>query len=86
MVSHSRHDIQARPLFEPSIVRRAVFDSFRKLNPIHQLRNPVMFTVWICSAFTTGLWVQALMGHGEARTTFIPTLALGPIAEHLALR
>ena len=76
MVSHSRQDIQARPLFEPSIVRRAVFDSFRKLNPLHQLRNPVMFTVWICSAFTTGLWVQALAGHGEARTTFILAIAL----------
>ena len=76
MVSHSRQDIQARPLFEPSIVRRAMFDSFRKLNPIHQLRNPVMFTVWICSAFTTGLWVQALAGHGEARATFILAIAL----------
>ena len=67
MVSHSRQDIHARPLFEPSIVRRAVSDSFWKLNPIHQLRNPVMFTVWICSAFTTGLWAQALAGHGEGR-------------------
>jgi K+-transporting ATPase ATPase B chain len=76
MVSHSRQDIQARPLFEPGIVRRAVFDSFRKLNPLHQLRNPVMFTVWICSAFTTGLWVQALAGHGEARATFILAIAL----------
>ncbi len=88
MVSHSRQDIprlaharggtngQARPLFEPSIVRRAILDSFRKLNPIHQLRNPVMFTVWICSAFTTGLWVQALGGHGEARPGFILAISL----------
>ena len=67
---------QARPLFEPSIVRRAVFDSFRKLSPLHQLRNPVMFTVWICSAFTTGLWVQALMGHGEGRPGFILAISL----------
>ena len=88
MVSHSRQDIprlaharggtngQARPLFEPSIVRRAILDSYRKLNPIHQLRNPVMFTVWICSAFTTGLWVQALGGHGEARPGFILAISL----------
>jgi potassium-transporting ATPase ATP-binding subunit len=76
MVSHSRQDIQARPLFESSIVRRAVFDSFRKLNPVHQLRNPVMFTVWICSAFTTGLWAQALGGHGEARPGFILAISL----------
>jgi K+-transporting ATPase ATPase B chain len=76
MVSRSRQDIQARPLFEASIVRRAVLDSFRKLNPLHQLRNPVMFTVWICSAFTTGLWVQALGGHGEARPGFILAISL----------
>ncbi|HEY3271807.1 MAG TPA: potassium-transporting ATPase subunit KdpB [Geothrix sp.] len=76
MVSHSRQDIQARPLFEPSIVRRAVFDSFRKLNPLHQLRNPVMFTVWICSAFATGLWIQALAGRGEGRPGFILAISL----------
>jgi len=76
MVPHSRQDLQARPLFEPGIVRRAVLDSFRKLNPLHQLRNPVMFTVWICSVFTTGLWVQALAGQGEARPTFILAIAL----------
>ncbi|MBK9797209.1 MAG: potassium-transporting ATPase subunit KdpB [Holophagaceae bacterium] len=76
MVSHSRQDRQARPLFEPSIVRRAVIDSFRKLNPLHQLRNPVMFTVWICSAFTTGLWVQALAGHGGGRPGFILAISL----------
>jgi len=66
----------ARPLFEGPIVRRAVRDAFRKLNPLHQLRNPVMFTVWICSAFTTGLWVQALGGHGEARPAFILAISL----------
>jgi len=76
MVSHSRQDIQARPLFEPSIVRRAVIDSFRKLNPLHQLRNPVMFTVWVCSAFTTGLWIQALTGHGGGRPGFILAISL----------
>ena len=67
---------QASPLFEPVIVRRAVGDAFRKLNPLHQLRNPVMFTVWICSAFTTGLWIQALAGKGEAAPGFILAIAL----------
>ncbi|HJW73615.1 MAG TPA: potassium-transporting ATPase subunit KdpB [Geothrix sp.] len=88
MISHSRQDIprlvharagihrQARPLFEPSIVGRAVTDSFRKLNPLHQLRNPVMFTVWICSAFSTGLWIQALTGRGEGRPGFILAISL----------
>ncbi|HET8902013.1 MAG TPA: potassium-transporting ATPase subunit KdpB [Holophagaceae bacterium] len=67
---------QTKPLLDPAILRRAVLDSIRKLNPLHQLRNPVMFTVWICSAFTTALWVQALTGHGEERPGFILAIAL----------
>jgi K+-transporting ATPase ATPase B chain len=35
------------PLFEPAIVRRAIVDSFRKLMPLQQARNPVMFVVLI---------------------------------------
>jgi K+-transporting ATPase ATPase B chain len=74
--STSTGEIQPRPLFEPSILRRAALDAFLKLNPLHQLRNPVMFTVWICSALTTLLYVQALAGHGEARPGFILGIAL----------
>ncbi|WP_243286359.1 potassium-transporting ATPase subunit KdpB [Geothrix terrae] len=73
MTSHSRQD---RPLFESTIVRRAVLDAFRKLSPLHQLRNPVMFTVWVCSAFATGLWIQALAGQGEGRPGFILAISL----------
>ena len=46
---------KARPLFDPPIVRRAIVDSFLKLNPRRQLRNPVMFTVFVGSILTTGL-------------------------------
>jgi K+-transporting ATPase ATPase B chain len=67
---------QARPLFEASIVRRAIVDSFRKLDPRHQARNPVMFVVEVGSVFTTALWVQALGGHGEARPGFILAISL----------
>ena len=52
---------KARPLFDLPIVRRALVDSFRKLNPRHQLRNPVMFTVFVGSILTTGLGVHALI-------------------------
>ncbi|HTL98713.1 MAG TPA: potassium-transporting ATPase subunit KdpB [Holophagaceae bacterium] len=67
---------QPKPLFEPAILRRAALDSLRKLDPLHQLRNPVMFVVWICSAFTTALWIQSLAGRGEARPGFILAIAL----------
>jgi K+-transporting ATPase ATPase B chain len=67
---------QARPLFEPAIVKRAVVDSFRKLDPRHQIRNPVMFVVEVGSLLTTGLVVQAIAGHGEAPTGFILAVTL----------
>ncbi|PYM67333.1 MAG: K(+)-transporting ATPase subunit B [Candidatus Rokuibacteriota bacterium] len=60
-----------RPLFEGSIIREATLDSFRKLTPQVQIRNPVMFVVYVGSILTTLLWVQALIGRGEAPAGFI---------------
>ncbi len=66
----------ARPLFDPEIVRGAVAGALRKLDPRHQVRNPVMFVVLIGSVLTTGLWVQALAGQGEAPAWFILAVSL----------
>ena len=66
----------SRPLFDPPIVRRAVIDSFRKLDPRVQARNPVMFVVFVGSILTTVLWLQALAGQGEAPTSFIFAIAV----------
>ncbi|MCC6167620.1 MAG: potassium-transporting ATPase subunit KdpB [Caldilineaceae bacterium] len=67
---------KARPLFDPPIVRRAAADAFRKLNPRHQVRNPVMFVVLVGSVLTTLLFIQALSGQGEAPASFILAIAL----------
>jgi K+-transporting ATPase ATPase B chain len=45
-----------RPLFEAGIVRQAIVDSFRKLSPRVQARNPVMFVVAVGSVLTTILF------------------------------
>jgi K+-transporting ATPase ATPase B chain len=45
--------VRARPLFDPEIVRRAVVDSFRKLNPLSLAKNPVMFVVEVGAALVT---------------------------------
>jgi potassium-transporting ATPase ATP-binding subunit len=58
-------------LFDPQIVLQAVVDSFRKLNFRHQLRNPVMFVVYVGSILTTMLFLQAIFGQGEAPAGFI---------------
>jgi K+-transporting ATPase ATPase B chain len=42
-------------LFDPALVRPALLDAFRKLDPRVQRRNPVMFVVYVGSAFTTAL-------------------------------
>src|SRR6185436_7498904 len=65
------HTTKARPLFDPPIVRRAIIDSFFKLNPKRQLRNPVMFTVLVGSLLTTGLGIYALGHPGPESATFI---------------
>ena len=63
--------VGARKLFEPAIVKRAVADAFRKLAPGHMVRNPVMFVTEVVSVLTTLLFVEALLGHGEAPAGFI---------------
>jgi len=63
--------LHKRPLFDPPIVRAALFDSFRKLDPRRQVRNPVMFTVLIGSIVTTGLGIQALVIPGAESPHFI---------------
>jgi K+-transporting ATPase ATPase B chain len=68
--------VQTMKLFEPTIVRRAILESFRKLDPRHLAQNPVMFVTEVVSALTTGLFIQALLGHGEAPAGFILAVSL----------
>jgi K+-transporting ATPase ATPase B chain len=42
-----------RPLFDPPIARRAIYEAVYKLNPWHMLRNPVMFVVLVAAVLTT---------------------------------
>src|SRR5918911_534744 len=66
----------ARSLFDPAIVRRAIIDALLKLDPRHQVKNPVMFVVEVGSVLTTLLLLQALVGYGEAPAGFILAIAL----------
>jgi K+-transporting ATPase ATPase B chain len=62
----------ARPLFDAPIVRKAALDAVRKLDPRLMLKNPVMLVVEVGSAFTTLLFLHALItGRGEASPGFI---------------
>src|SRR4249920_129388 len=63
-------------LFDPTLVKPAIVDAFKKLDPRVQWRNPVMFVVYVGSVITTALFAQALGGQGEARPGFILAIAL----------
>jgi K+-transporting ATPase ATPase B chain len=63
-------------LIDPSIIGPAIIDSIKKLNPRHQIKNPVMFVVLVGSVLTTGLYVQAIFGKGEAPANFILAVSL----------
>jgi potassium-transporting ATPase ATP-binding subunit len=63
-------------LFDPAIVKSAALSALVKLNPREQVRNPVMFVVFVVSILTTILWIQALVGKGEASAAFIGWVAV----------
>ncbi len=55
---------QAISLFRRDIVKRALIDSFIKLDPRIQIRNPVMFVVEIGALITSVIWLIQLCGGG----------------------
>ena len=61
---------------DKALLKRAAIDSFQRLTPRYQWRNPVMFVVYVGSLLTTVLWVQALTGKGEAPAAFILAVTL----------
>jgi potassium-transporting ATPase ATP-binding subunit len=72
---------QPRPLMDPAILRPAILQSVAKLDPRHQIRNPVMFVVEIGAVITTIGWlIQAFggspLGGGSEPAWFTFTVAL----------
>jgi K+-transporting ATPase ATPase B chain len=57
-------------MFEPAILRRAVGDAIRKLDPRQMWRNPVMFVVEVGSVLTTVLFFRDLGSATAANSAF----------------
>ncbi len=55
-------ETQPRSLFDPEILRPALLESVRKLDPRVQVRNPVMFVVEIGALITTVAWLIQVFG------------------------
>ena len=58
-----------------AVILGAIRASFLKLDPRTQVKNPVMFAVYLGSILTTVLWVKSLVGASDEPSGFI--LAVG---------
>ncbi|MCC6953478.1 MAG: potassium-transporting ATPase subunit KdpB, partial [Deltaproteobacteria bacterium] len=67
---------QASNLFNRALFGAALVQSFRKLSPSHQIRNPVMFVVFVGSIFTTALFILSLTGSADAEPQFILLISI----------
>ncbi|ANS41730.1 potassium-transporting ATPase subunit KdpB [Serratia inhibens] len=65
-----------RALFEPALVRTALIDAVKKLDPRTQWRNPVMFVVYIGSILTTIIWLAILAKQTDGSAAFTGSIAL----------
>ncbi|AIA49874.1 TPA: potassium-transporting ATPase subunit KdpB [Serratia marcescens] len=65
-----------RALFEPALVRTALIDALKKLDPRVQWRNPVMFVVYIGSLLTTAIWLAMLTGQTDGAAAFTGSVSL----------
>ncbi len=67
MLSARRLERRPKPLslFDGRILIDAVANSFVKLDPRAQIRNPVMFVVEAAAAVTTGFFVRDLLSHAS---------------------
>jgi potassium-transporting ATPase ATP-binding subunit len=62
-------------LLDRDILITAIGDSFKKLDPRGQARNPVMFVVEVGSVIATYVFIAGLLG-GKADTSFVGQVAL----------
>ena len=60
------------------LMGRAVGDAFKKLSPRDQVKNPVMFLVYLSAILTTALFALSLAGVSEhlVSSGFILTIAV----------
>ena len=65
-----------RSMFERSFVMPAVWESFRRLAPQDQWRNPVMFVCYVGAIFTTLLFLQSTFSTGEAPAGYIAAVSI----------
>jgi len=69
-------EAERRKIFTPDIVVPALWESLKKLDPRIQIRNPVMFVVWLGSLITTGIFVGDLIRGETGSLAFTGVVSL----------
>ncbi|WP_075182467.1 potassium-transporting ATPase subunit KdpB [Pantoea sp. 1.19] len=69
----SRHQ---QPLFDAALMRNALGDAVKKLDPRVQFRNPVMFLVYLGSVLTSLLAIGMVAGQLQGSAGFTAAIAL----------
>ncbi len=72
----SRWRAQRASVFSRELVLAAIRDSFPKLDPRLQLRNPVMFIVELGSVITTGIFFLDVARGAHGRLWFVGVIAI----------
>src|SRR5471030_3561203 len=67
---------QASSIFSRDLALAAVLDSFPKLDPRLQLKNPVMFIVELGSVITTGIFILDLARGHTSQLWFVAVIAV----------
>ncbi|PJD93948.1 MAG: K(+)-transporting ATPase subunit B [Legionella sp.] len=71
------HKSKSISIWTYALIRTALLDAVKKLNPKYQLRNPVLFTVYVGSFLCLLQLLQAMFGQGEASVAFIFVVNVG---------
>jgi K+-transporting ATPase ATPase B chain len=72
----SKHAPEPISIFDARIMRPALLDSFKKLDPRDLWRNPVMFAVEISSIITLITFIMSLAGRGKEPAWFTGLVSL----------
>lgn len=72
----SNHTETQSALHNKKMVMRAIKDAFMKLAPKTQIKNPVMFLVFVSAVMTTVLFIAALFGIKDAAWGYILGIAV----------
>lgn len=68
--------LYAKPIWDIAIITIAMKEAFLKLSPFTQIRNPVIFVVYVVSLLVSGLFMRALLITGGMPAPFLSSVTI----------